>query len=166
MPSGEHESDMTETTNQRIKNILRKRAKEGDAAEQEKRQAEERINEQKTTADRVRRKWSADTKIMAEILTDFEQKMLPLGLKLMFEDEGQKGDSIAGGRIFGHVTEQELQVTLTVDPTGEVRAFQGPKAGHIAVQFASPSKLSVLTADRVQYESLILDFIERDAGSK
>jgi hypothetical protein len=157
---------MAETTDQRIKNILRKRAKEEDAAKLEKRQAEERSNERKTTADHVRRKWTTDTKIIAEVLRDFEQKMSALELQLIFEDEDQKGDAIAGGRIFGHVTGQELQVTLTVDPTGEVRAFQGPKTGHIAVQFASPSKLSVLTADRAQYESLILDFIERDAGSK
>lgn len=157
---------MSETTDQRIKNILRKRAKEEDTAKQEKRQAEERSNEQKITADQVRRKWTADTKIIAEILSDFEKKMSPLELQLMFEEEDQKGDAIAGGRIFGHVARKELQVTLNVGPTGEVRAFQGPKAGHIAVQFASPSKLSVLTGDRAQYESLILDFIERDTGSK
>jgi hypothetical protein len=157
---------MADTTDQRIKNILRKRAKEEDAAKQEKRQAEERSNEQKTTADQVRKKWTADTKMIAEILSDFEQKLSPLELQLMFEEEDQKGEAIAGGRIFGHVTGQDVQVTLNVGPTGEVRAFQGPKAGHIAPQFSSPSKLSVLTADRAQYESLILDFIERDTGAK
>jgi hypothetical protein len=45
----------------------------------------------------------------------------------------------------------------------EIHAFQGPKAGHISSQFTSPSKLSVLTADRPQYEALILDFVEKGA---
>jgi hypothetical protein len=159
--SVEHSGVMAESTDQRIKNILQKKAKEKEAAEQAKKQVQERSNERQAIAENVRKKWSADTHIIAEILKDFEQKMSALGLQLAFQDEGQKGDALAGGRIFGRVSGSDLQVTLNVDPAGEIHAFQGPKAGHIAVQFTSPSKLSVLTADRAQYEALILDFIER-----
>jgi hypothetical protein len=159
--SVEHEGAMAESIDQRIENILRKKAKEKQAAEQEKSQAERRSNEHQATAEHVRRKWTADAHIIAEILKDFEQKMSPLGLQLAFQDAGQKGDALAVGRIVGRVSGSDLQVMLNVDPNGEIHAFQGPKAGHIAVQFTSPSKLSVLTADRAQYEALILDFIER-----
>jgi len=152
---------MAETTDQRIENILRKKAKEKEAAEQAKKQAEERSNQQQAIAERVRKKWTADTHIIAEILKNFEQKMSPLGLQLAFQEESQKGDALVGGRIFGRVSGGDLQVTLNVDHTGEMHAFQRPKAGHVALQFTSPSKLSVLTADRAQYEALILDFIER-----
>ncbi len=152
---------MGASTDQRIENILRKTAKEKEVAEQAKKQAEERSNEQQATAEHVRKKWTADTHAIAEILKDFERKMSALALQLTFEDESQKGDALAGGRIFGRVSGSDLQVTLKVDPTGEIHAFQGPKAGHVAIQFTSPSKLSVLTADRAQYEALILDFIER-----
>jgi hypothetical protein len=146
---------MAESTDQRIKNILQKKAKEKEAAEQAKKQAQERSNERQATAENVRKKWSADTHIIAEILKDFEQKMSALGLQLAFQDEGQKGDALAGGRIFGRVSGSDLQVTLNVDPAGEIHAFQGPKAGHFAVHFASPSKLSVLTADRAQYDETV-----------
>jgi hypothetical protein len=89
--------------------------------------------------------------------------MSALGLRLTFQDAGQKGDALAVGRISGRISGSDLQVTLNVQPTGEIHAFQGPKVGHISTQFTSPSKLSVLTADRAQYEALILDFIERGA---
>ncbi len=145
---------MAESTDQRIENILRKKAKEKEAAEQAKKQAEQRSNEQQAIAEHVRKKWTVDTHIIAEILKDFEQRMSALGLQLAFQDEGQKGAALAGGRIFGRVSGNDLQVTLNVDPTGEIHAFQGPKTGHIAIQFTSPSKLSVLTADRAQYEGL------------
>jgi tetrahydromethanopterin S-methyltransferase subunit A len=70
---------MAESTDQRIKNILQKKAKEKEVAEQAKKQAQERSNERQATAENVRKKWSADTHIIAEILKDFEQKMSALG---------------------------------------------------------------------------------------
>ena len=88
---------MAKSTDQRIKNILQKKAKEKEAAEQAKKQAQERSNERQATAENVGEKWSADTHIIAEILKDFEQKMSALGLQLAFQDEGQKGDALAEG---------------------------------------------------------------------
>jgi len=89
--------------------------------------------------------------------------MSALELQLTFQDAGQRGDALAVGRITGRVSGNDLQVTLNVHPTGEIHAFQGPKPGHIQAQFTSPTKLSVLAADRAQYEALILDFIEKGA---
>ena len=154
---------MAETTDQRIQKLLQNKAKEQEADELEKKLADERSNERRATAEHVRQKWVADTDIIAEILKDFEKKMSDLGLRLTFQDAGQKGDALAVGRISGRISGSDLQVTLNVQPTGEIHAFQGPKVGHISTQFTSPSKLSVLTADRAQYEALILDFIERGA---
>jgi hypothetical protein len=45
---------MAESTDQRIKNILQKKAKEKEAAEQAKKQAQERSNERQATAENVR----------------------------------------------------------------------------------------------------------------
>ena len=154
---------MAESTDQRIQKLLQNKAKEQEADELEKKLADERSNERRATAEHVRQKWAADTDIIAEILKDFEKKMSALGLRLTFQDAGQKGDALAVGRISGRISGSDLQVTLNVQPTGEIHAFQGPKVGHISTQFTSPSKLSVLTADRAQYEALILDFIERGA---
>jgi hypothetical protein len=162
----EYEDAMAESTDQRIQKILRSKAKEKQADDLEKKLAKDRSNERQETADRVRQKWTADRYIIAEILKDFEQKMSALELQLTFQDTGQKGDELAVGHISGRVSASDLQVTLNVHPTGEIHAFQGPKTGHISSQFTSPSKLSVLTADRSQYEALILDFIERVALSK
>jgi hypothetical protein len=159
----EHEGAMVESTDQRIKKILTSNAKEKKADELEKKLAEEQNNEQQATAERVRQKWAADTYIIAEILKDFEQKMSALGLQLTFQDAGQKGNLLAIGHISGRISGRDLHVTLNVHPAGEIDAFQGPKVGHISSQFTSPSKLSVLTADRTQYEALILDFIEKGA---
>jgi len=157
---------MAESTDQRIQKILRSKAKEKEADDLEKKLAKDRSNERQETAERVRQKWTADTYIIAEILKDFEQKMSALELQLTFQDTGQKGDALAVGHISGRVSASDLQVTLNVHPTGEIHAFQVPKTGHISSQFTSPSKLSVLTADRSQYEALILDFIEKGALSK
>ena len=154
---------MAESTDQRIQKILRSKAKEKEADDLEKKLATDQSNEREATAERVRQKWAADTHIIAEILKDFEQKMTALGLELVFQDAGQKGDVLAVGRIGGRISGRDLKVTLDVYPTGEINAFQGPLAGHVASQFTSPSKLSVLTADRSQYEALILDFIEKRA---
>jgi hypothetical protein len=157
---------MAETTDQRIQKLLRNRAKQKEADELEKKLEEEQNNERQATAEHVSQKWVTDTHIIAEILKDFEQKMSALGLQLTFQDAGQKGDALAVGRITGRVSGSDLQVTLNVHRTGEIQAFQGPKAGHIQVQFTSPSKFSVLVADRAQYEALILEFIEKAAGPK
>ena len=154
---------MAESTDQRIQKILRSKAKEREADDLEKKLAKDQSNERQETAERVRQKWAADTHIIAEILKDFEQKLSALELQLVFQDVGQKGDALAVGRISGRISRSDLQVTLNVHPTGEIHAFQGPKAGHISSQFTSPSKLSVLTADRSQYEALILDFVEKGA---
>ncbi len=89
--------------------------------------------------------------------------MSALELQLTFQDAGQRGDALAVGRITGRVSGSDLQVTLNVHATGEIHAFRGPKPGHIQAQFTSPSKLSVLAANRAQYEALILDFIENCA---
>ena len=157
---------MAETTDQRIQKLLRNTAKQKEADELEKKLVEEQNNERQATAEHVRQKWVTDIHIIAEILKDFEQKMSALGLQLTFQDAGQKGDALAVGRITGRVSGSDLQVKLTVDPTGEIKAFQGPKPGHIQAQFTSPSKLSVLVADRAQYEALILEFIEKAAEPK
>ncbi len=157
---------MAESTDQRIQKLLRNKAKQKEADELKTKLAEEQNNEQQATAQYVRQKWATDTHIIAEILKDFEQKMSALGLQLTFEDAGQKGDALAVGRITGRVSGSDLQVTLTVDPTGEIQAFQAPKPGHIHAHFTSPSKLSVLVADRAQYEALILEFIEKAAEPK
>jgi hypothetical protein len=154
---------MAESTDQRIQKILRSKAKKKQADELEKKQAKEQSNERQATAERVRQKWAADTHIIAEILKDFEQKMSALELQLTFQDVGQKSNTLAVGRISGRISGSDLQVTLNVDPNGEIEAFQAPKVGHVGNQFTSPSKLSVLTANRAQYEALILDFIERGA---
>jgi hypothetical protein len=52
--SVEHSGVMAESTDQRIKNILQKKAKEKEAAEQAKKQAQERSNERQATAENVR----------------------------------------------------------------------------------------------------------------
>jgi hypothetical protein len=157
---------MAESTDQRIQKLLRNKAKQNEADELQKKLADELNNERQATAEHVKQKWATDTHIIAEILKDFEQKMSRLGLQLTFQDAGQKGDALAVGGITGRVFGSDLQVTLNVYPNGEIRAFQGPKAGHIQAQFTSPSRLSVLAADRAQYEALILDFIEKSASSK
>ena len=157
------EEVMPESTDQRIKRLLQRKAAEAETAEKAKQQADKQETERQKIAERVKEKWRADTYVIAEILRDFEQKMSAFGVQLTFQDEGEKGDSLARGRIVGRVSGNELQVALDVDPTGEIHAFQGPKAGHIHAQFTSLSKLSVLAADRAQYEALILDFIEKSA---
>ena len=154
---------MPESTDQRIKRLLQRKATETEAAEKAKQRAENQKHERQKVAERVKEKWTADTCIIAEILRDFEQKMSAFGVQLAFQDEVEKGDSLARGHIVGRVSGSDLQVTLNVDSTGEIHAFQGPKAGHIQAQYTSPSKVSVLTADRAQYEGLILDFIEKSA---
>jgi hypothetical protein len=154
---------MPESTDQRIKRLLQRKAAEAETAEKAKQQADKQQHERQEVAERAKEKWTADTYIIAEILKDFEQKMSAFGVQLAFKDEGEKGDSLARGRIFGRVSGSDLEVTLNVDPTGEIHAFQGPKAGHIGTQYTSRSKVSVLTADRAQYEGLILDFIEKSA---
>lgn len=159
----EYEGAMAESTDQRIQKILRSKAKEKEADDLEKKLAKDQSNERQEMAERVMQKWTADTYVIAEILKDFEQKMSALELQLMFQDAGQKGDALAVGRISGRISGRDLQVTLNVHPNGEIHAFQGPKAGHISSQFTSPAKLSVLTADRPQYEALILDFVEKGA---
>jgi hypothetical protein len=154
---------MPESTDQRIKRLLQKKAAEAETAEKVKQQADKQEHERQNVAERVKEKWTADTYVIAEILREFEQKMSAFGVQLAFQDEGEKGDSLARGRIVGRVASSDLQVTLKVDTAGKIHAFQGPKAGHIQSQYTSPSKVSVLTADRAGYEGLILDFIENSA---
>jgi hypothetical protein len=154
---------MPDSTDQRIKHFLQRKAAEAQIAEKAKQQADREEHERKDVAERVKEKWTTDTYMIAEILKDFEQKMSVVGVQLTFQDAGQKGTALAVGHITGRVSGSELQFTLSVEPAGEIHAFRGPKAGHIHAQFTSPSKVSVLTAGRAQYEALILDFIETSA---
>lgn len=154
---------MSESTDQRINRILQKKAEDEEAAQQAKRQADEQAKMQHATAKQVKKKWTADTQVIAEILTDFEQRLSPIELQLKFQDAGQPASTIAAGRVVGRVSGRDLQIMLNISPNGDIHAFsEGPKFGHVHVQFASPLKLSVLTADRDQYEALILDFIEKN----
>ena len=155
---------MSETTDQRIQRILQKKAEEEEAAQQLKKQADEQAKKQHATAKQVKKKWTADTQVIAEILEDFEQKLSPLDLQLKFQDAGQPASTIAAGRVVGRISGRELHIVLNIHPNGDIHAFsEGPKFGHVHVQFASPLKLSALTADRDQYEALILDFIEKNS---
>ena len=159
----QEDAKVSESTDQRIKRVLQKKATEAATAEKAKQRADRQEYERQDVAERVQEKWTADTYVIVEILKDFEQKMSAIGVQLTFQDIGQRGDALAVGHIAGQVSGKDLQITLNVHPDGEIRAFQGPKAGHIQAQYTSPSKISVLTADRAQYEALILDFIERSA---
>src|SRR5271170_7475045 len=94
-PSSEHEGTMAETTAQRIQKLLRDKAKQKEADELERKLVEEQNNERQATAEHVRQKWEKDTYVIAEILKDFEEKMSALGLHLIFQDAGQKGDALA-----------------------------------------------------------------------
>jgi hypothetical protein len=143
-------------TDDRIRKILETKAQE---AKHEK-EAEDQLKQHAET-DRSRKKWAEDTHIIADILKDFEQKMAAMKLQLRFQDVGQQGTTIAVGRIFGRVSGRELQLTLNVQPSGEIHVFRGgPTVGAHQVQSTSPVAFSVLTANRAQYESLILDAIE------
>jgi hypothetical protein len=137
-------------TDDRIKQILKAKAQETNAAERCKDQLTKHIE----IMQQLRKKWAKDTHIIADILRDFEQKMVDIKVQLQFQDVGQQGTTIAVGRIFGHVSGRELQLTLNVHPNGEIHVFRAGAGTH-HVQFTS-----VLTADRAQYESLILDEIE------
>jgi len=95
---------MAETTDQRIRKLLRDKAKQKEAHELERKLAEEQNNERQATAEHVKQKWVKYTHVIAEILKDFEEKMSALGLHLIFQDAGQKGDALAIGRITSSVS--------------------------------------------------------------
>ena len=153
---------MAKTTDERIQNILRKNAEKLAATKQEKNRAEELAKSRQTTAAAATKKWAADTHVIEAILKDFEQKMSGIDLHLTFQSAGQQGSESAVGRIIGSVSGKEIEITLNVHPNGEIHTFaSGPKHPNIQIEFVSPPAFSVLSADKAQYEAVILDYIER-----
>ena len=154
----EHEGARAESTDQRIQKLLRNKAKQKEADELKTKLAEEQNNERQATAEHVRQKWVTDTHIIAEILKDFEQKMSALGLQLTFQDAGQKGDALAVGRITGRVSGSDLQVTLNVDPTGEIHALAAGLAtrdGGTEAPITTPTAIAATTPTTTQLVHLI-----------
>jgi len=118
---------MAKTTDERIQNILRKKAEELEDTKQEKKQAEELAKSQQATAAAATKKWVADTHVIEAILKDFEQKLSGLDLHLTFQNAGQQRSILAVGRIMGSVSGKEIEVTLNVHPNGEIHTIaSGP----------------------------------------
>ena len=112
---------------------------------------------QKKTAEIVLKKWTADTHLIAAILTELEQKLASADLRLAFQDAGAQDRAIAVGHITGVFSGKPVDLTLIVRPTGEIDPIEaGPKAAHLQMQFALPARISVLSAHKGEYEALIL----------
>ena len=155
---------MSTATDERIRDILRIWT-QNQQADREKKRAQEQTEQQQQLVARIREKWRSDTHLIAAILKDFEQKLAELQVQLVFQDRASAhGETIAVGSIAGHVTGNDLQLTLNVHPNGHMLVFkEGAKIDHMQIPLLSPKTVSVLTADRDQYENLILDYIEGSA---
>ena len=147
----------------RIKRFLQKRVENAAAQEKAKREFDALDQAQKKTAEIVLKKWTADTHLIAAILTELEQKLASADLRLAFQDAGAQDRAIAVGHITGVFSGKPVDLTLIVRPTGEIDPIEaGPKAAHLQMQFALPARISVLSAHKGEYEALILDLLGVD----
>lgn len=136
--------------------------------------AQQKIEEQRAKAEildqkrvslelekKVLAKWSSDTHIIAALLKDFEREMSDFGVQLGCQSEGPQEGAIAVLKIAGRVSGREVYASFNVAPGGEVNLVrQGPKFPSVQVVFHEPPAGSVMTADKLTYEAMLMDLIE------
>jgi Thioredoxin 2, N-terminal len=100
---------------------------------------------------RIVGKWKEDTRVIAAILQDLGEKLREAGFQANFQAAAPKSSAIASGVIVGQFEGQPLHVDLTVSGSGFVEIVRR------GVDFSTPKKLDVLSANEGEYEALILD---------
>ena len=148
---------------ERIRRFLEQRAEDRKAAEKANQLDKQHEKERSKKAERIKAKWSADTHIIAKILTDLKEKLAETGLQLKFQDTGSDGKAIAGGRIMGRFSGAAIDLTLKVYADGAIETYKsGPRLGPTNIDLVSQTPISVLTANKGEYEALILDALGVD----
>jgi hypothetical protein len=148
------EAMMPDSRDERTKSFAEKQHREVAAGEVLQTPAQDELSH------RIRQKWAVDTHVIAAVLAELEQQLSLASLRLAFRDERPQGAALAVGRITGSLAGMPIDLLLIVHPDGEIYPLRrDPNAGDDQIQSASSSKMSVLTADKDQYETLILDLM-------
>jgi hypothetical protein len=148
-------------SDERIKRYLEKRAiqaAEAARAEQERKEAERpgRIS-------RILGKWAEDTRLIVSILEELRGKLSAADFHSSFQATAPRGAALASAIIIGRLEDQHYELLLNITPEGLVQVSKAAGRSSLpplGVTFVSMSKVEVLTAQKEEYERLILDALE------
>jgi hypothetical protein len=147
---------------ERIRRFLKRKEDQGVTKEVSE-EAARRDQEHQAKTRRVAGKWVQDTHVIASILNELEGKLAPAELHLGFQDTGAKEDAVATGIIAGRFAGANVEFELRVQPDGQVQISKTPIQGELVqVTLRQPAEISILTANRGEYEALILDMLGVD----
>jgi|SRR5271163_2556369 len=148
---------------ERIQRYLARRAEDKAAAEKVEQQEEKDGLERKELAQRVLQKWRADIGLITSILRELTEKLASERPQFGFSDGGPSGDAIATGIITGRFSGKNIDFAVKVAHDGTIELSSGRSLGAAAnLRFVSPTRISVLTANKGEYEAVILDLLGVD----
>jgi hypothetical protein len=153
---------MSGPADERIQRYLAQRAEERAAAQKAERQEEKDGLERKELAQRVLQKWRADVGVITSILGELTEKLAVERPQLGFNDGGPNGNAIATGIITGRFSGKNIDFALKVAHDGSIELSSGRLLGAAAKRFVSTTRISVLTANKGEYEAVILDLLGVD----
>jgi hypothetical protein len=148
---------------ERIQRYLAQRAAERAAAQKVERQVEREGLERKELAERVLQKWRADIDVITSILRELTEKLAVERPQFGFSDGGPSGNAIATGIITGRFSGKNIDFALKVAHDGTIELSSGRLLGPDAnLKLVSTTRISVLTANKGEYEAVILDLLGVD----
>jgi hypothetical protein len=157
---------MAKSTNDRILRILKEWAGAEPNGQTRNSHADGPTAQGHELKDQIRRKWDADTHVIASILREFCSKMTALNLELTFEERKPQGSALAVGYIGGSLAGHKFGMYLNIHPHGDLHVFQDGHPSSLFHVVDCPTRFSILTADKRQYEALILEHIEAEIPNR
>ena len=141
---------MLSSTEERLKQILRRMQQETDA--------NARAHESAAEADRVKKdlkqlqdRWAYDTTLIEAAIKTLQEKLQ--GIQFRFLAGPRNPGTVATAELAGKVGNNASgKITFNVFETGIVRIYFDRKA---------PSEFLLMTSNQEKYESVLLDFVER-----
>jgi hypothetical protein len=150
---------MSGPADERIKRFLEKRAANAESAAAENAAQQRREAEKRETFARWVRKWTGDSRLIVAILEELKTKLSDTRFFANFQAKAPHLDAIATAVIVGSFDSRQIDLTLSVLYDGFIHILRNEGD---AISYGVKTNVQVLTANKDEYEAIILDALGID----
>jgi hypothetical protein len=144
---------------ERIKRFLEKRAAAAEVAATGNAAQQKRDAEMQDTIARIIGKWTEDSRLIVAILDELKIKLSDTGFYANLQARGAYRDAIATATIVGQIDKRPIDLMLSVLPDGFIHSYRDVGS---STSFGTKTAVQILTANKGEYEALILDALDVD----
>jgi hypothetical protein len=144
---------------ERIKRFLENRAASAEAATAENVAQQKREGEMRDRTARIIGKWTEDSRLIVAILDELKTKLSDTGFYATFQARDAYRDAIATAIVVGQIDKRPFDLMLSLLPDGFINVSRDDGS---PTWFGTKTTVQVLTANRGEYEAIILDALGID----